>query len=54
MNETIQKLKGISSILSMMTFQDEGTVYEWTPEAMGVLNHTLLGCIEELEKLNIE
>lgn len=53
MYETLQKLKGVSSILAMMTYLDEGTHYEWTPEAMGVLNHTLLECIDELEKANI-
>ncbi len=50
MNETIKKLKGISCILSMMSY-NEHSDFEFQTEAFDVLYLTLNQCIKELEEI---
>ena len=50
MYETMQKLKGISCILSALSYQTETTQFKYQAEAMDFLSYSLDECIAEIEK----
>lgn len=51
MEAVLQKLKGISCILSILSYQTETTQFKYQSEAVDFLGEALDGCIEELENL---
>ena len=53
MYEILQKLKGISCLLSVLSYQTD-TLFKYQAEAIDFLSLSLDECIDELEKLNIE
>lgn len=54
MEEILQKLKGITCILSVLSYQAETTQFKYQTEAMDFLSDTMYDCIDELEKLKTE
>ncbi|QBE94969.1 hypothetical protein PMF13cell1_00468 [Blautia producta] len=48
MEDTLMKLKGISSILESLLDHDSSQII-WNDYAHAVLNNTVVKCIEELE-----
>lgn len=53
MEAVLQKLKGISCILSILSYQTETTQFKYQSEAVDFLGEALDGCIEELENLSL-
>ena len=53
MEAVLQKLKGISCILSILSYQTETTQFKYQSEAVDFLGEVLDGCIEELENLSL-
>ena len=53
MEAVLQKLKGISCILSILSYQTEITQFKYQSEAVDFLGEALDGCIEELENLSL-
>lgn len=54
MYEVVQRLKGISCVLSLFSFQADTTIYEHQTEAMQLLRDGIDSCIKELENMNKE
>lgn len=52
MKAVLLKLKGISCILSVLSYQTDTTLFKYQAEAMDFLSESLDGCIEELENLS--
>lgn len=50
MRNIIEKMKGVSCILTHLSLGDATSCYEWTSEMMYVLDNVLKECIVELEK----
>ena len=53
MEAVLQKLKGITCILSILSYQTETTQFKYQSEAVDFLGEALDGCIEELENLSL-
>lgn len=53
MEAVLQKLKGISCILSILSYQTETIQFKYQSEAVDFLGEALDGCIEELENLSL-
>ena len=53
MYEILQRLKGVSCVLSVLSYQTETTQFKYQSEAVDFLGEALDGCIEELEKLTL-
>ena len=53
MEAVLQKLKGISCILSILSYQTETTQFKYQSKAVDFLGEALDGCIEELENLSL-
>lgn len=51
MYEVLQRLKAISCILTVLSFQTDATDYKYQAEALEFLGQGLDSCIEELEKM---
>ncbi len=54
MYEILQRLKGISCVLSLLSFQADTTIFEYQAETMEFLRDGLNSCIIELEDMNME
>lgn len=54
MYEVVQRLKGISCVLSLFSFQADTTIYEYQAEAMQLLKDGIDSCVKELENMNKE
>jgi len=54
MYEILQRLKGISCVLSLLSFQADTTIFEYQTETMEFLRDGLNSCIIELEDMNME
>lgn len=54
MYEIMNRLKGISCLLTLLTYQTEITQFKYQEEALEVLRDGVDSCIDELQKLNIE
>lgn len=54
MYEVLQRLKGISCVLCVLSFQTDTTDYKYQAEAMEFLSDGIDSCIKELEKIKLE
>lgn len=54
MYEVLQRLKGISCILCVLSFQTDTTDYRYQAEALEFLGQGIDSCIDELEKIKKE
>lgn len=54
MYEIMNRLKGISCLLTLLSYQTEITQFKYQEEALEVLRDGVDSCIAELQKLNIE
>lgn len=52
MEAVLLKLKGISCILSVLSYQTETTQFKYQGEAMDFLSDAMYDCIDELENLS--
>lgn len=50
MYEVLQRLKGVSCVLSVLSYQTETTQSKYQSECLEMLSQGLDSCIEELEK----
>lgn len=50
MYEVLQRLKGVSCVLSVLSYQTENTQSKYQSECLEMLSQGLDSCIEELEK----
>lgn len=51
MYEVLQRMKGISCILFVLSFQTDTSDFKYQAEALEFLSQGLNSCIEELEKM---
>lgn len=54
MYEVLQRLKGISCVLCVLSFQTDATQFRYQAEALEFLGQGIDSCIEELEKIKAE
>ncbi len=54
MYEVLQRLKGISCLLYVLSFQTDATDYKYQAEALEFLSDGVDSCIKELEKIRLK
>ena len=54
MYEIMQRLKGVSCVLSVLSYQTETTQFKYQAECLEMLSQGLDSCIEELEKRKLD
>lgn len=54
MYEVLQRLKGISCIMFVLSFQTDTSDFKYQAEALELLSQAVDSCIEELEKMKSE
>ena len=54
MYEVLQRLKGISCILTLLSYQTENTQFKNQAEALELLRDGVESCIDEIQKANTD
>lgn len=54
MYEILQRLKGVSCVLSVLSYQTETTQFKYQAECLKMLSQGLDSCIDELENRKLD